>query len=177
MVAQWTSIFRDAKQRKEFARVVGPELGKDVDPGNANAAFFVSINEDGLQLGLRLGEAAWYDARNLTNHFSKSENERRELVNLVRAVAGFQFRIHDWEKLYPSEKFTRDDMLEILKYYKTGEHRLSFYRSIQKSDPLACSANFFDISVSALRSLAPVYKFAAWSRDNNYLFQSGGGFA
>lgn len=176
VVAQWTSIFRDAKQRKEFAKMVGPELGKDVDPGNANVAFFVSIDEQSLQIGLRLGESAWYDAQNLTNRRARNAEQERVFIDIARSAPGFFFRIHDWETLYPTEKFSRDHTDEIFKYYKIGEHRLTCVRMIKKDDPAACSPAFADSAVAALLSLAPIYKYIAWSTENNYLIK-GGGFA
>ncbi|MBI3817433.1 MAG: hypothetical protein HY286_01985 [Planctomycetes bacterium] len=176
VVAQWTSLFRDAKARKTFARMVGPELGKDVDPGNANVAFFVSIDEGCIQIGIRLGENAWYDARNWIQPCEKSDPQRTAFVEIVRRSPGFYLRIHDWEKTWSTEKFTRDDFAEIIKYYKIGEHRFTFTRRINKSDPASGDPALLANAVESLHSLAPIYRCIAWTPDNDRLFQSGGGF-
>ncbi|MBL8695194.1 MAG: hypothetical protein JNJ88_13960 [Planctomycetes bacterium] len=177
VVAQWTSLFRDAKARKEFARAVGPDLGKDVDPGHANAALFASIDDEGITVGLRVGVEAWYDAQNLTNRCGKSDPERRALVELLRSAPGFLLRIHDWEKRYPTESISRDGVEEVLKYFQPGKHQLRCYRAIPKADPASTSAEFLGTLVEGMRKLAPLYRFIAWSPGNNWLLKGSGGFA
>jgi hypothetical protein len=176
VVAQWTALFRDARARKEFARFVGPDLGKDVDPGNANLAFFVTIDEGGLAFGLRWSAEAWYDAQNFVNKYSKSDERRRELADLLKQAPSFHARIHDWATLYPCSRASRENLEEIIKYFRVGEHRLSVAQHVAKDDPAACSADFCGRAVGELAQLAPVYKALAWSPANNFLLSSGGGF-
>ncbi|MBL8995028.1 MAG: hypothetical protein JNM63_16895, partial [Spirochaetia bacterium] len=176
VVAQWTALFRDAKARRAFAAMVGPDLGKDVDPGNANICFFVSIDDNGLQIGLRVGEGAWYDAQNFIHQLG-TEAGRRNCIEAARRAAGFHFRIHDWAQLYPTDSFSRDSIDTILKYYKIGEHRLTCVRVLAKEDPQGCDPLFLQNAVSGLASLAGLYKFMAWSPENNHLLKPGGGFA
>ncbi len=177
VVAQWTALFRDAKARRAFARAVGPDLGKDVDPGHANAAFFVSIDELGLQLGLRLGAEAWYDAQNLVQRCGSDDAGQRALAELLRAAPGFHLRLHDWATLHATDAIGRDQLLEVFRYFEIGKHQLRCYRTIGKDDPRACDAAFVDEAVAALRSLAPLYRFVAWSPDNDRLLRrDGSGF-
>lgn len=176
VVAQWTSIFRDAKARKEFTKYVGPDLAKDVDPGNANFAFFVSIDESGLQFGLRLGAEAWFDAQNFVNKYSRNDLLRRELAEILKKTPGFHLRMHDWEKLYPTEKASREDLEEIFKYYRVGEHRWTCARSIPKDDPRAGAPDLCETTAASLASLSDIYKSIAWNPGNNYLTNAAGGF-
>jgi hypothetical protein len=174
VVAQWTALFRDAKARKEFSRTVGPDLGKDVDPGHANAAFVVAIDEAGIEAGLRIGVEAWYDAQNLKNRCA-SDAARRELAELLRLAPGLVLRIHDWAKLYPTETASRDSVEELFRYFEPGKHRLACMRAIPKENPHATDAGLRETCVATLGSLAPLYAFAAWSPANNWLLKAGGG--
>lgn len=174
VVAQWTALFRDAKGRKEFARVVGAELGKDVDPGHANASLAVAIDDEGLELGLRVGSEAWYDGQNVANRCS-TDAARRELADLLRAAPGFALRIHDWETRYKTDAIGRDEIEEVFKYYQPGKHRLTCARAIAKGEAAACSAGLAEAAVEALKALAPLYRWVAWSPENNWLMKAGGG--
>lgn len=176
VVAQWTSLFRDAKARRAFARAVGPDLGKDVDPGHANLSFFVSVDESGVQMGLQLGVEAWYDAQNLVNRCLRDDGARRELAERLRAAPGFALRIHDWETRYPTDRIGRDELDALFKYYRVGEHRLACARAIPKEDPRATSPELAAEACAALRSLAAAYRFIAWSPENDHLMRAGGGF-
>lgn len=176
VVAQWTSLFRDAKARKEFSRMVGPDLGKDVDPGNANLAFFVAINEDGIDFGLRLGELAWYDAQNFVNRCAKDDAARAAWTELLHRAPGFALRIHDWETRYATATLNRDQALEIFKYFQIGKHRLGIVQTIPKDDPRAASADFCGIACAGLAALAPAYQSMAWHPNNNFLMKGGAGF-
>jgi hypothetical protein len=155
---------------------VGPDLGKDVDPGHANLAFFVSIDETGLQWGLRLGVEAWYDAQNFVNRCAKDEAACDAWRERLGRAPGFQVRIHDWETRYPSASLTRDDARELFKYYQVGKHRLTCARAVPAGDPLATSAELADAAAAGLAALAPGYEFMAWSPENNHLLGGAGGF-
>jgi len=175
VVAQWTALFRDAKARRELARRIGPELGKGLDPAHANASLAVSVDDEGVELGFRVGVEAWYDGQNLAKRCA-TDAARRELAALLRSIPGFALRIHDWAKTYPTEKASREDLEELVRYYQPGQHRLSCFRSIAKGDPRATSPELRDEAVAALRSLAPLYRFAVWSPENDLLLRAGGGF-
>ena len=176
VVAQWTALFRDAKGRRELAKRIGPELGKGLDPGHANAALTVAIDDQGVEVGVRIGVEAWYDGQNLARRCADDAG-RRELAALLRAAPGFALRIHDWEKRYASERATREDLEELVRYWQPGEHRLSCTRAIAKDDPLATSAALRDEATSALVALAPLYRFAAWSPENDRLLGPSGRFS
>ena len=174
VVAQWTALFRDAAGRKAFSRFVGAELAKDVDPGHANASLACAVDDLGVEMGFRVGVEAWFDGQNLANR-CRTDAARRELADLVRAAPGFAMRIHDWETRYPTEKATREQIEEIFKYYQPGKHRLACTRAIARTDPAACAPSLVEIAAASLRALAPLYRFAAWSPENNHLLKAGGG--
>lgn len=176
VVAQWTSLLRDAKARRAFARAVGPDLGKDVDPGHANLAFFVAIDEAGLQFGLRLGVEAWYDAQNFVNRAARNEAESDRWREALREARGCFVRIHDFESRFAAETLTRDQARDLFKYFRVGTHRLVVARAVGKDDPLATAADFLEEAVAGLRALAPVYAFMAWSPENDHLLRGDGAF-
>jgi hypothetical protein len=177
VVAQWTSLIRDAKARRAFARAVGPDLGKDVDPGHANVALMVAIDDLGLELGLRIGAEAWYDAQNLVNRCRDGAG-RAALLERLRAAPGFELRIHDWETRFPTDRAGPGAIDDLLRWFQPGKHRLSCTRAVSKSDPLATDAAFLGVAVDGLKALAPLYRFAAWGPENDALLRQGGaGFA
>ena len=169
VVAQWVYLARDAKARRAFRTRVGPEVGADLDPAFQNAHLCVAIDEKGLEVGLRVHREAWVDAQNLKNAGADAAGWQA-WRDLLRALPeGYGLRIHDWKKLYPCSRLTRDDAEEFFRYFVPGEHGMRVFRSIPKEHPAAISAEFPARAAEELVALAPLYLFIAWAPENDRL--------
>ena len=109
-----------------------------------------------------------YDGQNLKNRCS-GDAGMRELAAILNRLAGFEFRIHDWKKVHNAATATRTDLIEFFRYYVPGEHRFTLFHRIGRDDPLATSPDLAGTAAECWRVLAPAYRFAAWSPENDFL--------
>jgi hypothetical protein len=169
VVAQWVYLLREGKDRKAFRSIVGPEVGADLDPAFQNAHLVLAVDEAGVEAGLRVHKEAWVDAQNWKNAIGDAPGREgfRQLLNAL--PEGFGLRIHDWKKVYDCPKVNRDDVEEFAKYFTPGEHGARVFRSVARSDPGAIAAELPSRLAEALVALAPLYRFLAWSPENDRL--------
>lgn len=165
---QWVYLTRNKKEKTALKKILGPELGKDLDSSYRNLYLALSIDETGLEISFKIHPDAWFDGQNLKNK-CQDDARLREWVAILNRLPGFEFRIHDWKKVYEASRVTRTDLLDFYKYYVPGEHRLPLSLRVGREDPVATSGEFADLALESFRALAPAYAFAAWSPANDFL--------
>ncbi len=165
---QWLYLTRTKKDKAPLKKVLGSELGKDLDSAYRNLYLSLTVDEQGLEIALKIHPDAWFDGQNLKNKCA-DEAKLREWLAILNTLAGFEFRIHDWKKNYNASKCTRTDLLDFFKYYVPGEHRFTLFHRVGKEDPLASSHEFAALFLESFEKLLPAYRFSAWSLENDYL--------
>jgi len=169
---QWVYLTRAKKEKAALKKVLGAELGKDLDSSYRNLYLSLTIDEAGLEIALKIHPDAWYDGQNLKNKCS-GDTGLREFVGILNRLAGFEFRIHDWKKIHNASTCTRTDLIDFFKYYVPGEHRFTLYHRVGKEDPLATSADFAGLAAECFSALVPAHRFTAWSPENDFLKLKG----
>jgi hypothetical protein len=172
----WTYLTRAKAERKRLARVLGPELGQDLDAAYRNAYLCIAIESDALEASLRIHPEAWYDGQNLV-HRVRAEGTAGWLAELDR-LQGFQLRMHDWKGEWRCGALGPEALEEFLSYYVPGEHRLAVERRFP-APAAARRAHGAGLGpeapaglVDECLRLVPLLRYAAWSAASDFLFRS-----
>src|SRR5678815_639713 len=118
----WAYAARAKAEKKRLKSVLGADLAKDLDAAYRNAYLCAAVENDALEVSLRIHADAWFDGANLTNRVKKEgfEGWKREL----NALDGYRLRLADWKGEWPCGALGREKLEEFLKYYKPAEHAL-----------------------------------------------------
>ncbi len=167
----WAYVSRGKKEKARVKRILGAELGKDLDAAYRNAYFCVAIEEGSLEISLKVHPDAWFDGQNLVHRTTKEG--LGVWLALLNSTPGYRLRLDNWKGEWICGQITSDWLREFFKYYKPGELGLSVERKWPA--PSGARGAALDPSVPALlvdelRQLAPLYRFAAWSQESDYLF-------
>lgn len=168
----WAYLTRPKRERKRLARVLGPELGKDLDAAYRNAYLCLAIEAEALEVSLRIHPEGWYDGQNLVHRVRDEGIEawRREL----QALEGFHLRLHDWKGEWRCGALTPESLEEFLGYYVPGEHRLAVERrwpAPPGSRGGCLGAEAPAALIDECLRLVPLYRFTAWSEASDFLFR------
>ena len=181
--AQHLYFSRNEGARKELDAII--DRGKSIasmieDPSPQRNHLFLSvtIGEPALELSLKLHPDARVDRENLErkcdDHF-----EREKLLHLVRGL-GDGFRVGVTPELIAVGALDEGKLLGLVaalgkgpspQALTLGAPQRLFYvgRAIARADAQAAGAAVVDEARQALEALLPVYRFIAWSRDNDFV--------
>ena len=167
----WAYICRGKKEKSRLRGVLGSELGKDLDAAFRNAYLCVAIEEQALEVSLRIHPDAWFDGQNLV-HRTKKEGLAVFLA-LLNGTPGFRLVLDNWKGEWVCGSIDADWLAQFFKYYKPGELGLAIVRR-WPAPPGARTPSLAPgvpaTLVEGLRSLAPLYRYAAWSSESDFLF-------
>jgi hypothetical protein len=167
----WAYVCRGKKEKARLKRTLGAELAKDLDAAYRNAYLCVAIEADALEVSLRIHPDAWFDGQNLV-HRVKREG-RTILLALLNQTDGFRLRLDNWKGEWICGQITSDWLGDFFKYYKPGEMGMALERR-WPAPPGARGAAFApDVPaqlIEELRKLGPLYRYAAWSQESEFLF-------
>ena len=182
--AQHLYFSRNEGARKELDAIIdrGKSIASMIDdpsPQRNHLFLAVTLTEPSLELSLKLHPDARVDRENLErkcdDHF-----EREKLLNLLRNL-GDGFRAGLTPDLVPVAELDEGKLLELVaalgKPAATpaaltlgAPHKLLYVgRAIARADALAAAAGIADEAKKTLQSLLPIYRFIAWSRDNDFV--------
>jgi hypothetical protein len=167
----WAYLCRGKKEKSRLRRVLGSELGKDLDASYRNAYLCVAIEEAALEVSLRIHPDAWFDGQNLVHRVRKEGTAL--LAALLNPLAGYRLRLDDWKGEWPCGKLTTDSLRDFFKYYEPGKLGLSLERRWPAPPGARGPALAPDVPallVAELRALAAPYRYAAWSQESDFLF-------
>jgi transcription antitermination factor NusG len=178
--AQHLYFFRNEGARKELDAIIDRQktlasLIDDPTPQRNHLFLAVTLTEQAIELSLKLHPDARVDRENLErkcdDHF-----EREKLLNLLRGLNG-NFRVGVTPELAPVSELD-DARLEhvVAELGKPapalalGPPRLFYVgRMVPRAEALAAGAAVAELARAGLESLLPVYRFIAWSRDNDFV--------
>ena len=169
VASQWVYLSRGEKERKAIVLHLGVELGKDLDQNYTHAILVLEISHTGLEIALRIHQAAWWDGENLKRGL-KNEARRDELAAALRPLVGYGLRIGDHRRVRPAETMTGRDLAEAMPYYEPGKHWLHLERKFDREDPFVTEEGLLERVESEFRSLLPAYRLIRWTKKNDRLF-------
>ena len=185
--AQHLYFSRNEGARKELDAIIdrGKSIASMIDdpsPQRNHLFLAVSLTESAVELSLKLHPDARVDRENLErkceDHF-----EREKLMHLVHAL-GPDYRVGVTPELTPVaavDAAKLHDLIVTLGQATTpttlglgAPHRLFYVgRAIARDEALAAGAALVDAAKAAFASLMPIYRFIAWSRDNDFVSLKG----
>ncbi len=179
--AQHLFFSRNEGARKELDAIIdrGKSIASMIDdptPLRNHLFLAVTLTEQALELSLKLHPDARVDRENLErkcdDHF-----EREKLLHLLRGL-GDGFRVGLTPDLVPVAELDEGKLLELVAALARpsatstlGAPQKLFYvgRAIARADALTAAAGIVDDAKKTLQSLLPLYRFIAWSRDNDFV--------
>jgi hypothetical protein len=167
---QWAYLCRGKQEKARLKRTIGAELAKDLDAAYRNAYLCVAVEAEALEVSLRIHPEAWYDGQNLLHRCQRTGVDL--WLELLRAQAGFRLQLDNWKGEWPCERMDRDRWSEFARFYRPGELGLAVQQRL--SAPRAARGPALDPHlpqrlVAALEGLVPLYRFAAWSAESDFL--------
>ncbi|MEE8142427.1 MAG: hypothetical protein V3T77_04950 [Planctomycetota bacterium] len=167
--SQWVYLSRSPGERRELKRILGVELGKDLDQNYVHVILVLEIHHHGLEVALRIHKDAWWDGENFKRRTAKIA-EREELSRLCSRLDGYGLRIHDHRRIRPCPELTAAEVAEARSFYTPGEHWLHVAREVPREHSFVSEAGFFERLTEEFRRLLPLYRYIRWTPENNYLF-------
>lgn len=181
--AQHLYFWRNEGARKELDAIIdrGKSIAAMIDdptPQRNHLFLAVTLSEPAIELSLKLHPDARVDRDNLErkcdDHF-----EREKLVHLVRAL-GPGFQVGVTPELMPVDTLDEEKLQALLGQLGKGAaapalapaapQRLFYVgRAIPRAEAIAAGGALADDARAALTALLPIYRFIAWSRDNDFV--------
>lgn len=156
-------LCRGAKERKKLGAFFGEALGKDAETHYIQTVLEVCIDDQIVEVALRIHPQAWWDGENLRKKCAKDESELKEFCSRLRALPpGFDLRVHDWKKSNWCSQAQPLHMKETLALYTPGNHWLHIQRQLPKEDALDMGEQAEAWVRSSMLALLPVYQFVLW---------------
>jgi len=168
----WAYVTRGKKQKARLARVLGAELGRDLDAAYRNAYLCLALEHEALEASLRIHPEGWYDGQNMLQRLAAEG--QGPLLGRLRELEGFRLRIDDWKGEWRAGPSLEPERLaEFFRYYKPGEHRFA----IERRWPAPAGAREAVLAPGVAASLVgevtrlfDVYRWIAWSEESDFLF-------
>lgn len=186
--SMWAYFGRDEKAKKAIQRKLGADLGKDADPTYQGVILLVEVNERDVVWGLKIHPAAWWDGKNLAAKAPKAEaapgapgvtpQRRLEWTRLLNALPpGFAMTIGDWKRRYEAGKLYDEDVRNFFRWYRPGEVWLHIVRALPAAEAAAAGPGLASRLAPDLAALAPLFRFSAWSPENDHVLPASPGGA
>lgn len=181
--AQHLYFSRNEGARKELDAIIdrGKSIASMIDdpsPQRNHLFLAVTVAEQAIELSLKLHPDARVDRENLErkcdDHF-----EREKLLHLVHAL-GAPYRVGITPELVPVGDVGEEKLHQIVlalgkspspSPLALGAPQRLFYvgRALARDEVLAAGGALVDACKTALTALLPIYRFIAWSRDNDFV--------
>lgn len=167
----WAYATRVKAAKAKLKRTIGADLAKDLDQAYRNGYLCAAIEADALEVSFRIHQNGWFDGRNLVRRLEAEGPE--PLLGILNALDGFRLQLADWKGEWICGELNLDKLGEFFKYYEPGEHLLSVQRRWPAPEALREAALLPEVPetmVQELHRLVPVYRYAMWSDESDFLF-------
>jgi hypothetical protein len=164
--------FRDAAARASLTTFLGKtpldqSVIFNIAPQDKHATLTVRMSVDELWIGLRVASGATVDRRNLKQKGEQSW-ERSRLVELLHglpsgAKVGFAGRSLECGECSPEQ------LQELTDALQDAPEAFLVGIGMPQADAVAEAADLVDFVQHWLDALLPVYRFVAWTRDNDLI--------
>lgn len=162
------------KAKKPLRDLLGVEFAPDTDASYVHANLVLAIDFDGLKIGIRVHERAWWDTQNMKGRCRDREGAEEFAAALNALPPTYVLTLHDWKREYRCGSIRWDEVLEFFRYFEPGTHRVRVTRDVPKDDPLATDPALFAEVATEFAAMVPLYRFILWSPENNRLGLGGG---
>jgi hypothetical protein len=180
--AQHLFFFRHEAARRQLDAILDRQKSiasmiDDPTPQRNHIFLAVTLKHQFLELSCKLHPDARIDRQNLErkceDHF-----EKEKLIHLLRNL-GDGFTVGIAPELQPVADFDERSLDELLNALSANDHGplvpgaaarlLCAARSISRTDVIEAGSAIVDRMRDSLSALLPLYRFIAWSRDNDFV--------
>ncbi len=172
--AQWVYWFRDKAGRAELSTFLkATPLDQatifNIAPHDKHSTLAVIAREAGLWVGFRVGPGASIDRHNLASKLSKSW-EREALLALFKELPDGMRIGHDDDSgdVVSTEEVDDTALIKFSETLGAKDGAFAIGHLIEANEAVEFGVDLLDNLRRWLGVLVPVYRFAAWSRDNDY---------
>lgn len=171
--AIWLTFSRTEEQRRTLSRFIEREISladrvQDANPQHQHLHLGVRVGYEGVEVGLNMYRHAVLDV----NNFVEKSSEVWEGENL-RAIYGalpedVWFSFGDGERR-PASELLSMSAADLRARFDAGAECFSICRRYERDDALLLDAAFVDALLDGLNRLLPIYRYAVWQRENDFL--------
>jgi hypothetical protein len=168
--SMWVYFGRSDAAKRAIKRKLGADLGADVDPSYQGLILLVEIDEKRVACGAKIHPQAWWDGQNFARRARSSDAETEALTKILNALPpGFAMNIGDWRKRYEAGKLYPADIRNFMQWYRPGEVWLHLLHETPREQAIAAGAGLARELAPRLAALAPFYRYAAWTPENDFV--------
>lgn len=171
--AQWVYWFRDATARAGLASFLEKTPLEQVAafftiaPQDKHVTVAVILRHTELWIGLRVAPGAVVDRRNLSSKLAKSW-ERERALTLIHALPDGALVGYE-NALVPREEITLEKLAAYGEGLGPNEPSWQVGFALSADDAVERGTDLVEIVRTWVRALAPLYRFTAWTRDNDLI--------
>ncbi|MBI2896090.1 MAG: hypothetical protein HYY06_21210 [Deltaproteobacteria bacterium] len=168
---QWLFLWRNEEERKVLETIVDRDRKLaatilDPTPLSRHAFLGVKLDVHGLELALEVHRNAWVDAKNLRSKLSTTAGKAQMLRLLAELPEGFTFGAG--EQVVPAAEVDAERIPAVLAEHESSEWFFVAVR-IARDEAIVLGPALGDAVAEAFRRLGPIYRFVAWSRQNDFV--------
>lgn len=168
---QWVFLWRNEDERKVLEAVVDRDRKLattllDPTPFHRHAFLTFRMDTEGLEIALQIHRSAWVDATNLRRKLQTTAGAA-EMARLL-AVLPDGYRVGVGDESQPSSLATPDLLGTLLARHQEGEW-FFVSRRVPRDEAIAAGTSLAAIVITDFEWLWPLYRFLAWSRDNDFV--------
>ncbi len=168
---QWLFFSRDEEARKKLAEIIDTERTladtlTDPTPLYRHAFLGVSVNQDHIEVGLRLHHDAWVDRKNLTALLN--DDASRAQFDEIRGnlPADFEIGAVGSDSVSLGE-LNSEQVGEMVSRFEEERGWLFLGFMLKRGAAVELGAGIVDRIVEHFTSLISVYRFVAWAPSND----------
>jgi len=168
---QWVFLWRNDDERKVLESVVDRDRKLsatllDPTPFFRHAFLAMRLDAEGLEVALKVHRNAWVDATNLRRKLQTAAG-RAEALRLFAALPP-GFTIGVGEEAEQASTVGPARVSELLSRHDEGEWFFASHRT-SRDEAIEAATDLAGAVAADFERLWPLYRFLAWSRDNDYV--------
>lgn len=169
--AQYAYFLRDAEGQRAIRALVNTtnlQAGAalfDIALMHQHACLLLRLDQQGLSLGLEIAGRAKVDRDNAAEKL-KQGWARERIIELAKAVPAET--MIGFDNGVSSRELTLDHVEAWVDRFAKGQDLFRAQHMVPRSEPVLATADAVPLAVNALRVYAPLFRFLAWSRENEH---------
>jgi hypothetical protein len=168
---QWVFFSRGEAEREQLSQVIDKERTlaatlADPTPLYRHVFLGIALDQQHLAIGLRLHHDAWVDRRNLAARLESEDGLDRFLELLGALPDHYEVGLVGGELISPSA-LDRERVGAFAEAFQAERGWLFTGARLPRDQVAVLGAEVVDTAVETLELLIPVYRFVAWSPDND----------
>ncbi|MBN2803778.1 MAG: hypothetical protein JXR91_11845 [Deltaproteobacteria bacterium] len=170
---QWLFFSRDVSARQELQNIIDIEKSlaqtlEDPTPLFRHIFIGVSVDEESIKAGIYLHYDAWVDRKNILALFSNQQKSQEFIELASKLPSDFEFGLIA-DNLVSTAGLEPGYVNEFARSFESAKDFMFLGKIFSKNEADAAGASFGSTIVEFIDKLLPVYKFIAWSPENDAL--------